>query len=85
MEKTNIISKEVIVHKIYCDECNTYIGNSEEYDDGWYEELGKYRQDFYIPKHSWFYFQKTLCHHCREEMDKKIIDALIKLGFHTED
>lgn len=28
-----------ISHKFYCDDCGTYLGESDEYEDGWYEEL----------------------------------------------
>lgn len=81
MEKTTTISREIIVHKIYCDECGGYIGESEEYDDGWYESFGEYERDFYMPLHGWYKIKKTLCEPCQEKVDKEIINALINLGF----
>lgn len=86
MEKIKVISvaDERIIHKIYCDECKTHLGDSEEYDDGWYTPLGQYEREFYMPKHGWSYLRKTLCQHCQEEMDKKIINALTELGFRKE-
>lgn len=42
MEK--VISKEAtkinIIHEFYCDKCNKYLGESVEYDDGWFDEIG---------------------------------------------
>lgn len=81
MEKTTTISREIIVHKIYCDECNEFLGESEENDDGWYTSLGQYERDFYVPSYGRYNIKKTLCTPCREKTDKEITDALINLGF----
>ena len=81
MEKTTTISREIIVHKIYCDECNEFLGESEENDDGWYEPFGEYKRDFYIPIYGWYKINKTLCTPCRVKKDKEIIKTLIDFGF----
>ena len=50
MEKAKEIIREIKTyeHSFYCDECNKYLGTSQEYDDGWYEDIGEFELKFYI-------------------------------------
>lgn len=81
MEKITTISREIIVHKMYCDECGGYIGESEENEDGYYTPFGVYEREFYMPVYGRYNIKKTLCTSCREKTDKEINNALIDLGF----
>ena len=36
------------IHKITCDKCGKHICDSEEYDDGYYDDPGEYEQKIYI-------------------------------------
>lgn len=42
--------KEIIkiTHEFYCDNCGKFLGSSEEWDDGYYEELGSFENKLYI-------------------------------------
>ena len=36
------------IHHFYCDDCGKYLGSSEEYPDGYYEEIGLLELGFYL-------------------------------------
>lgn len=86
MEKVNYYEKniECATHTFYCDKCGKELGVSEEYDDGWYEELGKYEESFYIHTKGWYKLHKNLCNFCWGKYTNKIADALLELGFEKE-
>ena len=67
------------IHKFYCDMCKKFIGESEEDDDGYYEELGTYEQSFLIGH--WYKLNMCLCKDCREKKNKEIITTIKSLGF----
>ncbi len=82
MEKTTYettITEEAI-HHFYCDNCSVYIGSSEEYDDGYYEELGEFELRFYTPR-GWYKLEKCFCHKCASEFLDKMYATLEELGF----
>ena len=43
MERIETTIREIrnYEHQFYCDECNKYLGTTEEYDDGYYAKLGE--------------------------------------------
>ena len=84
MEKTNYKSKTVKAteHSFYCDECNEYLGTTEEYDDGWYEALGDFELSFYID--DWYRVKKCLCKDCANKYLSNLKNSLIILGFEKE-
>jgi hypothetical protein len=60
------------VHNFYCDGCGKYLGQSLEYDDGWYEERG-----YYI-------LHKHLCKKCESKLSLEIEENLRRLDFKLE-
>ena len=82
MDKVENYEKIVKIktHTFYCDICNKPIGKSEEDDDGYYNELGAYRQDFYL-NGKWFYLKRNLCNECKNKFNEKIKTSLLDLGF----
>lgn len=85
MEK--ITSKEVKsilnTHNFYCDMCEKHLGNTEEYDDGYYETIGDYDLKFNVNS-EWYSLHRNLCVECRSKMRQKIIDVLLSVGFVKE-
>lgn len=78
MEKleTKIIQTKETIHHFYCDDCNKYLGKTQEYDDGWCQTLGKFNvilDNYHISKH--------LCDDCKVKFFEKLDKALTKLGF----
>jgi hypothetical protein len=84
MEKTikEIVQVERASHEFYCDECNKYLGTSEEYEDGWYQELGKFEQKIYIDK--WYRFKKCLCDNCQKSFIENLKVVLKNIGFEKD-
>ena len=86
MEK--IEEKEVArisrTHKFYCDKCNKYLGQSEEYDDGWYKSINEREWNVCIDK-IWYYKRANLCDECFKEINNNIIKTFQKLDFHREE
>ena len=82
MEKTKEVIKEIkqYEHSFYCDECNKYLGTSQEYDDGWYERYGEFELDVYIDN-SWYRLKKCLCDDCRKSVLTNVKINLINMGF----
>ena len=82
MEKTKEIKIEQIkyTHVFYCDGCNKELGQSEEYDDGYYEEIGEYEQTAFIKGVGWFKLKRHFCRDCAD----KIAAKLIEVGFEAE-
>ena len=82
MEKIETIAytKEKRTHHFYCDDCNKYLGKTEEYDDGWYPELGEIELAFHFFGDR-YKVNKCFCDECRENYSNKIKDALVGLGF----
>jgi len=82
MEKINYVEKTEVVtmHEFYCDECGCLLGSSEEWDDGYYEEIGEV---------SWSFgnFEKNghYCDKCKEKVWNKLKKTLKGLGFEEGD
>ena len=81
MDKIKATTKKVegYEHSFYCDECNEYLGTTEEYDDGWYEELGEFELSFYID--DWYRVKKCLCHNCTVNFLSNLKNHLENIGF----
>lgn len=74
------ITKTLYIHKFYCDNCNTYLGETREHDDGYYPEKGKFEESFCIDN-KWFTKECYLCETCKKLTNDAIIKALMDLGF----
>ena len=81
MEKIEMVTytTERPEHHFYCDDCGDWIGVSEEYDDGWYAELGEFELDFYI--NGWYRIKKCLCHDCAKGFLSNLKNHLEDIGF----
>lgn len=92
MEK--IIYKEKIeqypCHTFYCDDCGMPLGESDEYDDGYYEPIEEYEWKMYVDHtlsektNDWYRVKKNFCPKCREKFVQNIINSLTALGFKKE-
>lgn len=82
MQELEQVTKTVVktTHHFYCDMCHTYLGSSQEYDDGYYAELGKFDLSFCLPD-SWYESNKCLCDACKQEYLEDIYESLKTLGF----
>ena len=76
-------TKEVRTHHFYCDDCNKYLGKSQEYDDGWYQDFGEFKLEFYLPS-GWYEVNKCLCDECRQKFLQKVEKTLVELGFEKQ-
>ena len=59
-KETIICAREETTHKFYCDDCNKYLGETHEYNDGWYPNLGEFELKFYLSD-DWYFINKCLC------------------------
>ena len=84
MEKTikEMVQVEKARHEFYCDECNKYLGTSEEYDDGWYKDIGQFELKIYID--GWYYVDKCLCDDCKKSFIENLKVTLKNIGFEKE-
>ena len=82
MEKNEVITHTVenVIHNFYCDDCNKYLGKSQEYDDGYYAKFGEFELKIYMPN-GWYSVKKCLCDTCRDNYVKKVEHAITELGF----
>ena len=82
MEKVEINTRQIedSIHHFYCDDCGTHIGSSHEYDDGWYQELGKFELNWLTPN-GWYKLEKCLCNDCRDKFLDKVYAGLEAVGF----
>ena len=70
------VKKTAIVHTFYCDNCNKELGESREYDDGYYEKRGVFEEKMYLHDGTgWVSIQGHLCSEC-----KKLVCDAIKNG-----
>lgn len=67
-------------HHFYCDGCGEYLGSSEEYDDGYYNERGAFGLSFHLDP-GWYHVSKTFCDKCEQNYLTDVKNALEKLGF----
>lgn len=71
-------------HQFFCDECGQFIGESYEYDDGYYQEFGNYTPDVEI-NHVGYSLGKLLCDKCEEKAERELLQAIKQLGYKRED
>ena len=85
MEKieTNIREIENYKHHFYCDECNKYLGTTEQYDDGYYAELGELELKFYLLD-GWYKVKKCFCEECKKKYLSRFQIILNELGFEKD-
>ena len=72
-----------IIHYFYCDGCGDYLGKSEEYDDGYYESIGKRAIHLNLPT-GWFRTNKHFCNNCKEQFYRRLEKNITQLGFVEE-
>lgn len=68
------------IHKFYCDKCGEYLGDAEEYDDEYYEEIGYVTQRIVINGKQYLY-KGHLCNKCKENFYKDLGNVLEIVGF----
>lgn len=79
--KTEIIETEEKKHIFYCDNCKEKIGESIEWDDGYYEEIGEYEETYNTINVGHYQLKLHLCDKCKIVYNDKIIEAITKIGF----
>lgn len=67
-------------HLFYCDDCNKFLGESCEYEDGYYETIGECTICINIFG-NWMTAKKCLCNECKEKYFSKVEKKLRELGF----
>lgn len=70
------------IHEFYCDGCGGYLGESEEYNDGYYAQPGDFNLGLYTTQ--WFRVRKHFCFECKEKFLNKLNDFLLECGFEKE-
>lgn len=82
MEKVEekIVEVKRKIHKFYCDRCGEYLGEVEEFDDGYYEETGYISQRININGKQ-YYYKGHLCDKCKENFYKDLGNVLEIVGF----
>ena len=85
MEKIETTIREIenYEHQFYCDECNKYLGTTEEYDDGYYAKLGELCLKIYLPD-GWYKVKKCFCEECKEKYLSRLQIILNELGFEKD-
>lgn len=85
MEKVEerIVEKKRKIHKFYCNKCGKYLGEIEEYYDGYYEEIG-YISQRVVVNETPYYYKGHLCSKCKEEHYKELSNLLETIGFVKE-
>ncbi len=77
-EKTIEVKRKI--HKFYCDRCGEYLGESEEYDDGYYENFG-YIAERIVVNGTSYYHRGYLCEKCKKEHFEELGNVLEANGF----
>ena len=70
-------TEEPPVYTYYCDRCGRHIGVSNEEKP---KEIGLFKYSFPIGNEV-YYMNKHLCNRCRYEMERKVGEALLSIGF----
>lgn len=84
MHKTRTAKYEVeeTIHQFYCDVCDEFLGESQEYEDGYYEKHGEYEIKFYMePTKTWYHLKKCLCKTCRDKFNTRLTTQIEEMGF----
>ena len=86
MEK--VITEEKTIthnrHLFYCDECGAFLGESEEYKDGYYKKIDICEWKYCGGIYGWQYKRGNYCPECGKKIETKIVETLQKLGFRHE-
>ena len=72
-------------HIFSCDKCEEVLGNSIEYEDGYYDEIGVFESEIYIDGLGWLKLKATLCDKCKAKFIKELEKEFNKLGFLKEE
>ena len=75
-----VVQNTKITHKFYCDNCKKYLGESTEYDDGYYDSYGDFKYSFFIDG-NWYTKHNHYCKDCTKIEKEKLISSLKELGF----
>ncbi len=81
MEKIKVEkeTKEKIIHKFYCDDCKKFLGESEEYEDGYYyDKFGSFDKIFCVDS-TRFEIHKHFCNECEKKFKENIVKYLKQL------
>ena len=78
---TKTIEDETITHKFYCDECGAFLGESEECDDGYYDQIGKCIWETRDGCGKWMIKRGNYCSKCESKVKERVVSGLKKLGF----
>lgn len=86
MDKVETINKTKVVtkHNFYCDGCGKYLGSSEELDDCYYDEPGKFNLELCVDS-KWYKLNRCFCEKCKSDYLQKIINSLYNLGFERKE
>lgn len=79
--ETKVIKEKQIIHSLYCCRCGKHLGDSKEYDDGYYVNIGEFEQHININDKGWFKFTANFCNKCREKFISELIAILESKGF----
>lgn len=83
MEWTETKTTTRNIHKFVCDYCGTHLGESIEYDDGWYQTFGDFELEWYTPA-GWYCKKACVCEKCKQKLLSEIYDNLEQMGFYKE-
>lgn len=82
MEKVETKTRKVEdrTHHFYCDYCGHYLGNTVEYWDGYYAELGEFELKMCTPR-GWYKLEKCFCNDCKDKFLNNVYTSLEDAGF----
>lgn len=86
--KVETFTRTTYRYKFYCDDCGAYLGESEEYDDGYLPDPDDvYCLDLSIDVgEDTFYFKKDcICKQCYSKLLENIATGLQAIGFKNEE
>lgn len=82
MEKINENEQAITTytHSFYCDDCEKYLGTTEEDSDGWYDDIGDIELSFYVVD-KWYKLEKHFCDDCKAKFLARLKGDLEDMGF----
>lgn len=86
MEKIIPIKKTITEnkHQFFCDGCGQFLGESCEYDDGYYKRFGNYGPSINVNSRI-YSMDKLFCDECAEKVEQELLQVIKKLGYKRED
>ena len=88
MEKVEekIVEVKRKIHKFYCDKCGECLGESEEYDDRYYENIGYITERIVMKNGNQYLYKRHLCDRCKEKFCEDLgkvleIGGFVKVGW----